>query len=88
MNVSMDDQDVTIDTEGKAVPHVYVNGIRYSANGSPVMIYRAVKDSDGDYWIEMDPGTSGRHWHLMKLDSLRKDTLGDLAEKHGPLDTE
>lgn len=68
---------------------VFVNSVEYTAGSPiPIKIYRSVKDIDGDYWIEIDADTSDRHWQLVKLDPIRKDTLHDVAVKHGPLVTE
>jgi hypothetical protein len=85
MNIGFSEDDIImIDTEGETPPSVYVNGIHYTANGHPVKVFRAVQDNDGDMWIEVGDGA----WRLMKFDSLRKDGLQELAEKHGPLVTE
>jgi hypothetical protein len=69
---------------------VKVNGIEYTATGHarPPKFFRCVRDHDGDYWIEIDPGTSGQHWHLMRKDTIRKDTFGELSDRYGPLATD
>jgi hypothetical protein len=64
---------------------VFVNGIEYTATGQGEIprVFRAVRDSDGDFWIE-----NGGLWSLMKFDTIRKGSLRELAQKHGPLATE
>jgi hypothetical protein len=65
--------------------HVYVNDVEYTATGQGEIprVFRAVRDSDGDFWIE-----NGGLWSLMKFDTIRKGSLRELAQKHGPLATE